>query len=212
MYEHIHHFQQTSSGGFWQAFLAELLAGIIVTILGATLIPAYLDWRKKPKLEFKNRATRTDTGLLTRAQDGCWEGSFGLVIRNDGPTSQKDVFWHMLIPEDLRPEINPYDPARVARPGSERLVGMGKNWRHFLGKIEDPIFAHKGLIFPHEIKVKSLSRDPETYPIYYYFSSEFGTSPARAEKFHEIERALGRDADAAFKPEYLSKLTLKPEE
>lgn len=205
------HFQTvSSSGGFLETFLAELLASLVVAVLGATLIPAYLDWRKKPKLEFKNRATRTNAFTLTRAQDGQGEGTFALVIRNEGAVAQREVFWHLLFPNELQVSVISYETGTTLP--SETLQGAGRTWRHIGGKLTDPIFAKKGLIFPYKLVVKTPTSKQTIHSAYYFFSTEFGTSPATAEKFHEMEAALGRNADGLLDPEDLGKIILQPQD
>ena len=190
----------------WLAsFTGDLVAGLFITILGAFFIPAYLDWRKRPVLFIKNRATRTDVCPLGKASDGRWEGTFQLVVRNEGPTTQREWYWHLLIPTDNMTVSMRGNPA----PAGEPMEGSGHTWVHFLGKFGEPIFPYGGFIFPFELSLKTTSTTPATYEAYYYFSTEFGTSPKGARKFADIVAAIGRDADNAFKPEYLSRLVIE---
>lgn len=195
---------------FIDTFLAEFLASLLVAILGATLIPAYLDWRKKPKLVLKDRMTRSDVCKLTKAQDGQWEGTFLLVIRNNGSVTQRGIYWHLLVPEELAAHVIAFETAQGVP--SEILEGAGKTWRHFSGKVTDPVFAKKGLMFPYKVIVKTPSTEPKEYGIYYFFSTEFGTSPASAEKYHEAEAAKGREADDLLDIEDLGKIILRPQQ
>lgn len=88
------------------------------------------------------------------------------------------------------------------------MIGSGHTWVHFYGKYEEPIFPSGGFIFPFELSLKTNASIPATYEAYYYFSTEFGTSPTGARKFADIVAALGRDADNALRPEYLSRLVV----
>jgi len=215
MYPHFYHLQHfhqaVTSSSFSETFWAEFAASLIITVLGATLIPKYLDWRKRPKLEFRNRTSRTNHCVLTVSQDDKWEGSFQLAIRNEGPTTQRDIYWHILIPNELEVTLTPFD-AREPTPGYEILRNSRIAYKHFSGEEKRSIFSRTGLTFPYEMKLKTPTNRRQIHKIYYYFRAEFGTSPARAEKYHEIERALGRNADDAFKPEYLSELVIEPEQ
>lgn len=191
------------------SFIGDLFAGLMITILATFLIPTYLDWRKRPILEFKNRATRNEVCILTKNVGDRWEGTYQLMIQNIGAFTQQNIYWHIIIPNELEvsfSEFNKNSPLPY-----EIVQGSGKLYKHFSGEEQRPIWSKSNLTFPYEMKIKTTKKVLGQNKIYYYFSTEFGTSPRRMEKYKQIERKIGKKADDAFKTEYLSHLLFQQE-
>ena len=204
-----HHFRDvlTSGGSFWEAFFAELFASLIVLTIASFLIPKYLDWRKKPKLTIINQRSRNDTFNLTRAADNSWEATLNLVIKNEGPTTQREWFWHLIVPLELQPQITMLD-ATVTCQANELKSG-GQRWRHYFGSStpKEVIYSGRNLKFNYELKVKTTDQQPKGYKIYYYFSTEFGTWPRKA---MDLESVIDKP-EVVFGSDYLGKINLEPE-
>ncbi len=194
-----HSFQFSDPNPILSSFIGDLFAGLCILLVGTFLVPKYLEYRQKPKLLIKNRKTRDDIFLLTRAEYNYWEGSFSLAVYNAGPVTQRHWYWHLLIPEELQPNL-----VRAGR--SETLVDRDRNWIHFLGSSSEPIYSHKSIVFPHELKVKTTTRETNEYKIYYYFSTEFGTYPPNAGKLDEI---VQENPERAFENDSLGSITIR---
>ena len=210
MYPEFHHFILSNIGGrtdsFFNTFFAEFLASFIVLIIGSIFIPKYLDWRKKPHLIIFNALTRNKIFHLTKSQDGFLESTLDLTIKNKGLTTQREWFWHLIVPPELQSQIRSLDALITCQ--SEDLFSAGRKWKHYLGSSQpkEVIYIGRNLRFNYELKIKTLKREQSDYKIYYYFSTEFGTWPKNAEKIESVIE----NPSVLFSPKYLGNIELKP--
>jgi hypothetical protein len=210
---HYHHlvFIHSGSSTFLEAFSAELIAGLVILIVGSFAVPRYLDWRRKPHLTIINPATRNSTFYLTKAGDGFWEATLELVIKNQTAFSQREWFWHIMIPTKLNPQFESLDQTITCQ--NNDIATNGQTWRHYFGNAttKEVIFPKRTLRFNYRIKIKTSEKEASKYQIHYYFNTEFGTSPSKADQIESIITNPDTDKSIVFNSEYLASINLEPE-
>ncbi|MCF7864994.1 MAG: hypothetical protein K9M11_00620 [Candidatus Pacebacteria bacterium] len=159
---------------FWSAFFAQLLATLIVVIIGSVVIPPILKWRKRTKLKFfKTHTFFSKNFELTESSDGEYEATLHLSIKNFGSETVERFYWEMYFPKEMSVEL-------VTKPPYPRYFTTNhqkgnKYLRHY-GYVELPLFSLDEVDFVYEIKVKI--KEKKKIKIFYFFNSDNGVSPA----------------------------------
>jgi predicted secreted protein len=174
-------------------------------------VPWYLDWRRKPHLTIINPNTRNSTFYLTKAKNNHWEATLELVIKNEKRFSQREWFWHILVPTELNPQFESIDQAITCQHNEVSV--NGKTWRHYFGNStpKEVIFPRRTLRFNYKIKIMTSQDAVQKYQIHYYFNTEFGTWPRKADQIESIALNPSIDQAIAFGSEYLGHIDLEPE-
>lgn len=208
---HHHLLQHSDTSPFWEALSAEIIAGLVLLVIGSFVVPWYLDRRRRPHLEIINPFTRTNKFYLTKASNEHWVATLDLVIKNEKRFSQREWFWHILIPLELNPQFESLDQTITCQ--CNEIEVNGKKWRHYFGNStpKEVIFPNRTLRFNYKIKVMTNLTDPKNYKIHYYFNTEFGAWPTKADQIESIGLNPALDQSVAFTPEYLASIDLEPE-
>jgi hypothetical protein len=201
----------SGSSSFWEPFFSELFAGLIVLFIGSLAVPRYLDWRRRPHLSVINPVTRSDDFQLTKASDGFWEATLEFVIKNQTDFTQREWFWHIFIPAELNPQFESLDQTIACQVNC--VIVSGKSWRHYFGNSspKEVIFPRRTLRFNYRIKVKTSKKERDEYKIHYYFITEFGNWPKKADQIETIAMNLSIDQSIVFTSDYLASVSLKTE-
>lgn len=195
------------SSSVLSSFTGDFLAGALLLLIGSFLVPFLLDRRKAPLLVLRERVSKSTTLVLSKAVDGNWEGSFHLAIKNLGQTTQTHWYWRLLVPNELQPHLV---TDGITVPNEEVLAYGEMKWKSFYGDSTSPIYSLRSYHFPYTLKVKADTQKKVHQSIFYYFSTEFGTSPSKAK---DIEDALNKgEVSKIFTPEYMGRLTISSPE
>lgn len=192
-------------------FFSNLLAGLIILIIGSFTVPWYLDWRKRPRLTIINPRTRNNKFTLTKTPDGLWESILELVIKNETTFSQREWFWHIIVPLELNPQFESLDQTVTCQHNLIQINGY--KWRHYFGSStpKEVIFPKRGLRFNYRIKVKTSKPDKKEHRIYYYFNTEFGSWPPKANQIESEIINQSVDQEIVFNSDYLRSIVLNSE-
>lgn len=164
------------SSPFWSAFFAQLLATLIVVIIGSIIVPPILTWFARTKMIFYKNHTRRETKFyFSESKDGEYESTLHLSVGNLGKKTVERFYWEMYTDKDLDVNLvtKPPYPHYFTTHQEER----GKMLRLY-GYIEMPIFPLDNIDFVFEMKFKVKKR--RKIDIHYYFRSDNGDSPAWA--------------------------------
>lgn len=188
------------SSSFLSSFFANLVAGILLTILGYLVFPRLLRLWHKPEVRFFMRGGGRGTIFkMTRVENEDWKGTVRLRIQNSGHDTLKQYYWHLLIPSILNSTI-------VQDGGGGKLQSEfydDSDLVHWKGDIKDSLFIDTSFAFPFEIKIKTSL--PGHWNIFYWFSTEFGMFPQKA-------KLMDTDARMVIEKGYLGKLEIIAEE
>ena len=174
-------------------FGANFLSAFVIGIIFTLLIPFYLDYRNKPIIKFKFRIDKEDNKIIKVTNDGKFEGSIELIIKNEGKKVLRDYYWSLLIPSNLNPKISEHQ--QITEPKIEKL---NDKWVRLSGIINSPLYPNSNYLLPYEIKIQT-SILGEFY-MYYNFNTEFGPYPPESKiEVKNIEESIEKN--------YLGKLT-----
>ena len=191
----------------FKTFIADLVSGIIILIIGTTIIPCYLDWRKKPRLKLVNSTTGKSNFFLTKSEDGYPEATLNLSTLNESKFIQRNFFWHILIPGDLDSSFE----GKYVTPCSKTVVVIdGQEWSHYYGSSTDEefILPRRSLKFNYLIKIKSKDSTINRYKLYYYFITEFGYCPSKSVKMVDLVGSPKKSKKSIFSPKYFKSIEL----
>lgn len=193
-------------------FFSELVSGLVLLAFGSFTVPWYLDWRRKPHLTIINPETRNETFSLSRSTDGFWESTLHPSIKNHTKFTQREWYWHILVPKELNQNVICLD--RASTPQRNEVTVNGQTWVHYFGNASsnEVIFPHRSLRFNYMFKVKTSSKDKKEYKVHYYFDTEFGAWPPKARQIESIATNSKRDQSTAFTEDYLASFILRPDE
>lgn len=151
---------------FQEAFWSNLLAGLVIALFATFWINRATDLFKKPKLKFvvKQDGCYRDTILLSKGEDGDFEASFRLAIKNEGNQTlrAREGYWHTYILE-----------TEVRSPFS--VLGESNHQR---GLIEDAIYPQSFTDFGHEWRFKIPEDKLDSAYIPYFFATDYGYFPS----------------------------------
>lgn len=148
-------------------FLVAFLSGMLVFIFSAMWVNHVTGVFKKPtlKMTVKQISFYRDSILLTKKEDGNYEASFSLAIKNNGnkPIKQGEGYWHVYIP-------NENNPLRVL--GEDNHIRDTIKYTCYPGNFLD--ISDAQYIFP--IKKEDLDKVLKT-GIPYFFETDYGYFP-----------------------------------
>ena len=155
-----------------------------------------------------NPATRGNTFTLPKAKNGAFEDVLEFAVQNKKDMTEREWFWHMLVPADLHPHIEFTDPTSPCQRNEVTL--NGEVWHHYFGasRRADIIFPKRLLRLNHRLKVSIPPEGLESYRIYYYFVTEFGYWPRRAGRMELFTMGAGTDSPAVLSSKYFAQLVV----
>lgn len=160
--EAIKHMGESS---FQEAFWSNLLAGLLIALLASIWINRATDLFKRPKLRLviKQNGYYRDSVLLSKRDDGDYEATFRLAIRNDGNQTIQahQGYWHTYILES---------------EGLSPFSVLGEK-NHQRGLIEDAVYPKSFTDFGHEWKFKIQKDNLKSADIPFFFSTAYGYFP-----------------------------------
>lgn len=167
-------FEAINASPFASSFFSQLLATLIVVLIGSVIIPPIIRWQQRAKLNFyKEGSWRSKKFKLTESADGQWEATIQLVVGNRGTKTIERFYWDMYMEKDFTLEVAEQTPP-FPRYFTTHEETSGK-YRHRYGYMEMPIFPLDNIHFTHELKIKVKERRKIT--IYYFFRTDLGESP-----------------------------------
>lgn len=161
------------SSPFWSSFLAQLLATLIVVIIGSVIVPPILRWNERAKMIFvKANTSRGNNFKFIKSKDGLWKSIIHLSVKNLGKKTIERFYWEMYIEKDLIVDImtKPPYPKEFT---THRQVG--DKFIRIYGYIEMPIFSLSDIDFVFEIRLEA--EEIKQKKIYYCFKTDYGDSP-----------------------------------
>lgn len=158
-------FRQMGGSGFQEAFWSNLLAGLLLAFVASIWINRATDFFKKPQLRLvvKQNGYYRDTILLSKRDDGDYEASFRLAIRNDGNQTlqARQGYWQTFILET---------------EGRSPFSVLGEE-NHQRGLIEDAVYPKSFTDFGHEWKFKIKKDNLKSADVPFFFSTDYGYFP-----------------------------------
>ncbi len=158
------------SCSFISTFWSNLLSSATITILFGIFIDQFTELTKKPSLRMviKQGRSYSDRIVLTCREDGNYETSFRIAIRNDGNKMLKPAegYWHFYLPN-----------AQDVKPDGEAAKFVSSDNDHIRNCIDLPIFPKSFLDVGPEFKITIPKADVETFKVYYFFETNYGYFP-----------------------------------
>lgn len=168
-------FQAINASPFASSFFSQLLATLVVVLIGSVIIPPIIRWQQRAKLTFyKEGSGRSKKFEFTESEDGQWEATIQLAVGNRGKKTVERFYWDMYTEKDFTFEAGHQSPP-VPRYFTTHEDTSGK-YRHRYGYMEMPIFPLDSIHFTHELKIKIKER--RKIIVYYFFRTDLGESPA----------------------------------
>jgi hypothetical protein len=178
---------------FWVSFAANFLADLAIVVLVTVIAKDFynLILKPKPKLSFvvKQGPFYSDTIKLSRKEDGNYETSFNLVIKNSGNATLKsnEGYWHVFTPNaDKLQYFN----------GAEGFAAAMEE-THQRNSITSQIYPHSFLEVGLEYKYSFIKKEGEKnfkpQPLYYFFQTDYGNFPSTAKIDKKDGKVLYKD-------------------
>lgn len=162
------------SSPFWSSFLSQLLASLIVVIIGSLIAPPIINWFQRAKMEFWNAKSRWRSSKFEFVQDKdkVWRSIMYLVVKNLGRKTVERFYWSIYIDKNTTSDLVPKPPFptqyTIHKEAGEKFV-------RYYGYFEMPIFPMDSVDFVFEVRLESKVRRREK--IYYYFNTDHGVTP-----------------------------------
>jgi hypothetical protein len=165
---------------FWEVLLAIVLAEGLMTSVAAILIPRYMKWLRRPRVNL----VPLYGFHLARAENGHPRGTLRLGLRNNGDAPLNTYRWHLFIPAGLRPELTMRDGDRTINIGTRKIRG----YEYATGRIaHDPILPKTTNELPLSVRLESTRSDRSEWKLRYAISTEYGQFPSTSERHEKID-------------------------
>lgn len=159
-----------SQNDFQVSFLSSLLSGITLSALVGLITYQFTNIFKRPKLSIvvKQGPFYRDEVIFTKRDDGDYEASFYLSIKNQGTQTvmPQEGYWHIYFPNAL--DVKPLEGPNLFSAQLEKS--------HLRDIINMPIFPSSFLDFGPEYKVH-IPKDNKDWDIRYFFETNYGYFP-----------------------------------
>jgi hypothetical protein len=162
---------------FWIEFLSALLVGIIFSLA----IPLWLNFLKRPQLKLFFPETDSDKYQIRKLSSGDYEDELTFLIVNEGQSAFNRYYCTIYMSAHLSPSLE-------QKKGDSEIDIISKNGIAKISVlIKEPIYPQRHTYLPGSLRIK-LSKANRNLTagneigIYYFFSTELGTSPLSAIK------------------------------
>lgn len=171
------------SRSFVGSMLSNFLASAALVGLSAMLLPWYLRRLRRPRLEVRPIFSRVTN------EGGGARGTIKLGFRNLGDTTLERFYWHVFVPERLKPEITDYRNGN--RIGTERING----YEYAHGYVSSPVFPNDGFELPIAIRIAPSDPALAECTLRCAFGTEFGQFPREAGEHAEWNASALADCE-----------------
>lgn len=179
---------------------SNIFSGVLLTILGTLLIPKYIDWRNRPNVKIFFKVSNKYQENLS-LEFGQIKDGFDLSIKNYGLKTYREVYWNLSVSNKVKivfkPDKDNHVPQRRPLPNSDFDI--------ISGLIREPLYPGRICAFSPAIISWQFPMEINEYQFYYYFSTEYGLSPKKAEIINLINRNLSPEDTF----NYMDKVTIR---
>jgi len=162
-------------------FWIELSSGIIIGIIFSLSIPAWLNFLKRPQLRLFFSETNSDKYFIKKLSDGSYNNELIFLVVNEGQSVFDRYYCTIYMSAYLSPSLE-------QKKGDSQVDIVTKNGISKISTlIKEPIFPQRHTFLPASVRIKLSETDRKLtagneIKIYYFFSTELGTSPLSARK------------------------------
>lgn len=167
----------SNMSSFAESFLANFLSGLLLLIIASAIVPFFLRFLYRPRVELMNDDIRGFKRNRFKSQptNERFEAILNLSIYNGGNKTLEKYYWEIYYENATNVEL---ETAIIYESKVSIQKQIGPSYTRIYGYLEMPIFPLDQLEFPYRLKIQKDSQKP--LRLYYYFRTPYGESPMLA--------------------------------